>query len=187
MIISPIQFYMIRHGESEANKGGYISGNFDSPLTALGRDQAKQAQSSLEKLSIKPRVIVHSHLSRARDTASFINEPYALPMHETQLLGEQKFGDWEKQPTEIVRKRYRDNGEDPPNGETHLEFRQRVAKGLEYAFSIDKPALIVCHGGVFRAFYALYGKTIQPTENCKLYSFTPIKDPDFPWDVQPVD
>lgn len=176
-------FYMIRHGESTANRDGYFSGNLDVKLTERGRQQASLARDAVENLEVKPVTIVHSHLSRAIDTAQIINEGLNLPLYETTLLGEHQFGDWEREPWEGIRPRFH-AGENPPNGETHEAFGDRVKKGFQFALEKDGPVLIVCHGGVFRGFNYLYGKTMHGIENCKLYSFTPNNENDaFPWDI----
>ena len=67
-------FYMIRHGETEANAARIMAGSLDSPLTENGRRQAKTAQVIVNSLAVKPSVIIHSNLSRARETAQIINE-----------------------------------------------------------------------------------------------------------------
>lgn len=59
-------FYMIRHGETEANAAQIMAGSMDTPLTENGITQAKEAAKIVEALNIKPQAIVHSHLSRAR-------------------------------------------------------------------------------------------------------------------------
>jgi broad specificity phosphatase PhoE len=176
-------FYMMRHGESTANRDGYFSGNQDVALTEKGIAQAQKAQHAFTKLPIKPDLIVHSHLSRARDTAFHLNKPYGLPMVENPNLGEHGFGDWEKQSWEAVRERFY-AGEDPPNGETNREFLKRIKKGFNEALSMRETVLIVCHGGIFRGFRALYGMQDQITDNAKLYHFDPCREtPDFPWKI----
>ncbi len=181
-------FYMIRHGESIANKDGYMSGSINTPLTERGRQQAKEAQSAFKKLPLKPKIIVHSHLSRAIDTAKIINEVANLPMHESPLLAEIEFGDWGGQAVKDIRPKFY-AGENPPNGESHVDFETRIKKGLTYALNLaEQPVMIVCHGGVFRAFYGLYNKTITPTENAKLYHFEPNNgETDFPWCINLIE
>jgi len=178
-------FYMIRHGESIANHDGYFSGNLDVKLTAQGIEQAKQAQVIFDNLEVKPSIIIHSHLSRARDTAAIMNENQQAPMVETPLLGEHHFGDWEKQPWDNVRPAFMD-GQDPPNGETRIEFNARVKKGFIYALSRAEMPLIVCHGGVFRGLFENFGIEIHGIENCALYQFNPHKADanSFPWDYK---
>ena len=179
---------MIRHGQSVANEGQYFSGNLDVELTDLGRTQADKARQIVEKLVDKPVNIIHSHLQRARNTAEIINTNLKRPIHETPLLGEHHFGDWEKQPWGDIRARFH-AGENPPNGESHDEFMKRIQKGITHALSFDGPVLIACHGGVFRAFYRLFNNSenFTPIENCVLYEFTPDEsNADFPWIINAI-
>ena len=88
-------FYMMRHGETEANLARVMAGHTDSPLTELGRRQAKSSQAVLTFLNIKPQAILHSHLSRARDTASILNEVLGVPIHEDRDLSEMHVGIFE--------------------------------------------------------------------------------------------
>lgn len=173
-------FYMIRHGESIANRDGYFSGNLDVALTNKGRDQAEAARMIVERLPVQPTIIIHSHLSRAKDTAAIINTNLKLNMLETPLLGEHQFGDWEKEQWDKVRPAFM-AGKNPPNGETIDAFSKRVKSGFIYALERDELPLIVCHGGVFRGLYGNYGQDKHGVENCALYHFTPIDSKDFPW------
>lgn len=177
-------FYMIRHGESTSNRDGIMSGSIDTPLTKTGKQQAEEAHIIFEKLVIKPAIIVHSNLSRAINTAKTINKTSNIPMYETPLLAEMDFGDWATQSIEIVRPKLY-SGKNPPNGDTHEAFGERVKEGLNYALNLsEKPVMIVCHGGIFRAFHKFYNVTITPTENAKLYYFEPCHDTsDFPWKI----
>ena len=88
MILPAKAFYMIRHGETEANKAQVMAGQTDSPLTETGKQQADLAGQPIQKLEIKPRAIVHSDLSRARDTAAAINTYISVDMHQDADLGE---------------------------------------------------------------------------------------------------
>ncbi len=186
-MITAKKFYMIRHGESIANRDGYFSGNMDVELTDLGKEQAQQAITPVEALQPKPVQIIHSHLERARHTAEIINHNLQLPMYETSLLGEHHLGDWHGEPWDIIRPRFF-SGENPPGGETHNEFAVRIRDGINWALEKDGPVLIVCHGGVFRGFYRLYNAECDIIENCVLYEFTPDNStPDFPWKVKAMD
>ncbi len=189
MIYPPIipakPFYMIRHGQTTANKKGVFSGSHDVPLTELGRQQASSAQAIFEKIKIKPEPIYTSHLSRSINTAKIINANLDIPMMHSETFAEQNFGDWEGCSIEDIRPKLY-SGQNPPNGETLPVFINRAKEGINLALKSDKLCLIVCHGGIFRAFYNLYGKTIPPVDNCVFYKFTPINKPDFPWDVSIV-
>ncbi|MCB1783355.1 MAG: histidine phosphatase family protein [Alphaproteobacteria bacterium] len=178
-------FYMIRHGETEANAARIMAGSMDTPLTEKGRLQAKDVQRVVENLEIKPQTLVHSHLSRARDTARIINEVLGAPMYENPDLGEFHAGEWEGVPYEECNRIFY-GWETPPGGETPDEFTNRIQRGKSHSLeSYDGPVLIVCHGGVFRGFGRIYGLDVPGVfKNCHLYEFQP--DPDnsvFPWRV----
>jgi probable phosphoglycerate mutase len=178
-------FYIIRHGESEANLGQYASGHVDVALTPKGLEQARAAAKIVAALEQKPTVIIHSHLQRARITAEIINEGLGLPMHEHPEIAEQMYGDWEGVSWEQTRQPIRD-GMDPPNGETHAAFHNRVKNAItSFVNKHEGPILIVCHGGVFRAIGALYGEKITGIENCSLHHFCPDETcTPMPWAIR---
>lgn len=178
-------FFMIRHGQTEANAAEIMAGSLDSPLTALGRDQAKAARDVVANLKQKPVAIYHSHLSRARDTAAIINEALNVEMREDADLAEIHAGEWEGVKYDACI-HFLDDWAHPPGGETPDEFFERIKRGKSRAISAhDEPVLIVCHGGVMRAFGELYGLRVPGRfENAHLYEFIPAAEqPRFPWQV----
>ena len=179
------RFYMIRHGQTEHNAARLMAGHTDSPLTETGKLQARQVQEVMRRLEEKPKVIVHSNLSRARDTAGIINEVLGVPMHEDPDIAEHYCGDWEGLPYEECESMLT-GWDTPPNGESFEAFCARIARSKTNTLNThDNPALIVCHGGVFRAFGKLYGlNTPGVFKNCHLYEFMPApEEPRFPWRV----
>ncbi|MCB1592339.1 MAG: histidine phosphatase family protein [Alphaproteobacteria bacterium] len=179
------QFYMIRHGETEANASKIMAGSLDSPLNHTGLKQAHEAKEILEQLDIRPRTVVHSHLSRARDTAQILNEVLNAPIHEDPGLAELHAGDWEGQPYEICSPLLR-GWEDPPNGETFAAFAKRLKRAKSHALNTHEgPVMIVSHGGVFRGLGMIYGLKIPGVfKNCELYEFVPEPAKKiFPWAV----
>ena len=185
----PLQhFYMIRHGETEANRARVIAGSTDSPLTDKGRLQAQRAQKIVENLTIKPTQIIHSNLSRARDTALTINQNLRLPTFENPDYAEWHFGSWEGMAFDDYfgdNKHHKPNDwPDPPgDGETQDQFTKRVQLAKTAALSNHPPALVVSHGGVFRAFGLLYGRIGALIDNCVLYEFKPTDHAPFPWEI----
>ena len=179
-------FFMIRHGQSEANvEEVQAGGEWDTPLTEYGRQQARDNHPILQALETKPVSIVHSQLSRAKDTASLLNEVLKLPMTEDPDVAEQYCGGWARKPWKDVRTLIQ-QGISPPDGETHEEFSVRVHRGITNALNTqESPTMIVCHGGVFRGFCAPYGIRLPRIENCVLYEFEPLNQPQgnngFPW------
>ncbi|HEU4837794.1 MAG TPA: histidine phosphatase family protein, partial [Micavibrio sp.] len=100
-------------------------------------------------------------------------------------IAEQCYGDWEGQPWELTRQPTRD-GIDPPNGERHVDFHERVRGAIsKFVKAHPGPVMIVCHGGVFRAFGALYQNKIVGIENCTLHHFEPYaENAAFPWNIR---
>lgn len=181
----PLQhFYMIRHGETEANAARIMAGSLDSPLTEKGVQQARDTIEIIQSLTIKPTKIFHSNLRRARNTAAILNEALNCDMHETTYLAEWHAGDWEGVPYDDCPE-FLEDWVNPPGGETAQEFLNRVQQGKRTALThTPAPVLIVCHGGLFRAFGKFYDINSYGVDNCTLYEFTP--DPSktqFPWEV----
>lgn len=182
------RFYMIRHGETEANAAQIMAGSLDSPLTPAGRDQARAVHRVIKNLRDKPTLIVHSQLSRARDTATIINEVLKVPMIEDADFAEIHAGDLEGAPWTDCH--HFDDYRDMPNGEKFDDFFARVRRAKNRILGSEPgPVLIVSHGGVFRAFTKLYGMSIPGVRNCHLHEFIPSPGqnpettPAFPWDV----
>lgn len=183
-------FYMIRHGETEANAAEIMAGSLDSPLTKRGIEQARRARDVIAKLSNKPRVIVHSQLSRARDTAHIINEALDIPIYENPDWAEIHAGSLEGASYEVSRKLF--VGWDvPEDGEQAPDFFERIKRAKIHSLTqYEGPVLIVCHGGVMRAIGEIHG--IEPPgrfKNAQLYEFTPTQKETqpFPWQVQYYD
>ena len=178
-------FYMIRHGETEANAAQLMAGSLDSPLTEKGRQQAYDAQKIVKTLEKKPAAVFHSPLSRARDTALIINETLNLPVFEDPDLAELHAGELEGVSYDQCKELFESwprvlNGEDPN------DFFKRVKRGKSRAIErFNDPVLIVCHGGVMRAFGALYNLPVPGRfQNAHLYEFLPnAKKEKFPWNV----
>lgn len=177
-------FYMIRHGETEANAARIMAGSLDSPLTAQGRNQARAIHTVIETLAIRPRKIIHSHLVRARDTAMIINEALNVAMHEDPDYAELHAGEWEGVPYEQC-PALLNQWVDPPGGEPCDEFFTRIRRAKTRALQDrDEPVMVVTHGGVFRAFLKLHDIDIEGVRNCILYEFEPGDSGNpFPWSV----
>ncbi len=187
MPITQKHFYMIRHGQTEANAARIMAGSLDSPLTQLGRDQALTARITVENLKIRPKFIIHSHLSRARETAEIINENLNLPMVEDKDIAEMHAGDWEGVPYEECEEMFYE-WVNPPAGETVDEFFTRIKRAKNKALEDTRyPPLIVCHGGVFRAFAKIYDINTWGVRNCDLHCFKPkTEDESFPWEIHRI-
>lgn len=177
-------FYMLRHGQSEANVLKVLSGSRDVALTDQGRQQAEASIPTFLSLKQRPTIIVHSHRQRARETAQIINRSLGLKMIEDERVAEQDFGDWEGQKIDFIRPAIL-SGEDPPNGETNEAFSARIADALtDHLTQHPTPVLFVTHGGLWRGFAHLYGQKLPKPNNSEPYCFAPnTESTEFPWKV----
>lgn len=183
-------FYLIRHGQTEANVARITAGGkADSPLTGKGISQAQTLSPYLTQLEIKPQVLYHSSMSRARDTAKILNNTLKLKAIELQDLREHEMGDWDGQPWEKIEP-HLERGDIPPNGEAESIFAQRIQ--VTYTGILthagDKLPIIVGHGGHFHAIGFLYEYAMSEVQNCHLHYFEPNSEWDrFPWRVWKFD
>jgi len=161
-------FFYLRHGQSEANLAGLMCGrNCDSPLTSLGREQARLAADILGRVSAI-KSIVASPQHRAQETAQIVGAFLAIPIVTVDELAEWDVGAWDHQPFASVREEFLSNV-DPPGGETQLALAQRVRVALSRCAAVSQPALIVSHGGVWMAVQQILGLEPIRSENAIPY------------------
>lgn len=67
-----VKLLLVRHGQSIANLEGRLQGQFDSPLTDLGREQARALGRRLQREEWAISAIYASDLSRAAETAEIL-------------------------------------------------------------------------------------------------------------------
>ncbi|MEM6811773.1 MAG: histidine phosphatase family protein [Pseudomonadota bacterium] len=179
-------FYVMRHSESEANRAGYFSGQKNVALTEQGIEQAIEARIAFNRLSPEPQIIIHSQLSRAKDTARLANENKNLKMIEDAGIAEHDFGDWVGQPWHEVKPLYYEQGVEPPNGETRLEFNTRIGQTMTtYLMQYDHP-IFVCHGGVIRGVSEILNLSKPAVKNCAIFYFYPHEHHEDEWDFSVV-
>lgn len=185
-------FYLIRHGESEANAAQITAGGgLDSPLTEKGCGQPKTLAPLLGQLQHKPDIIYHSSMQRARDTAIYLNKGLGLEMIEEHHLREHEMGEWEGKLWSEVQPEL-DNGNPPPNGETQAQFSQRIQATITDILDKETPQdrlpMLVAHGGLFHALGFMYEYGMSPIQNCHLHLFEPEpRFSAFPWKVSQFD
>jgi len=174
---------MIRHGESVANAERFAAGIVDTPLSDKGRELALQLKAYLEHKSLSAKILVHSQLSRAKDTAKIVNEALRLPMVENEDIAEYDFGEWVGLSWDILHP-WIDEGHRPMKGETTDAFARRVLKGLVDILTHQETPVIVSHGGVFDVLAWAFNCDLGRVQNCCLYEFIPCGEKgSFPWTV----
>jgi probable phosphoglycerate mutase len=155
---------MVRHGESEGNRDRRFTVSTETPLTNLGRDQARRAALHIAR-HFTPDAIVSSPYARARETASIIAEEFRLPISIEADLHERDLGFLKGQSYDSLRELVRtDPNYDPTNGwawkpeggESYEDVRARVMlaiKQLRQRYA-GQEIIVVSHGGVMLSVWA---------------------------------
>ena len=184
-------FYLMRHGESVANKHSIWAGWMDSPLTRDGMAQAKDAHGVVSQLSISK--VYHSPLQRAHKTALLATDGMGLEFIRNDDLREANFGKYEGEHYSVGSiEEWLDGTFHEGNmgdslcgnaGESFVSFRQRIVRALKTILSQHEnndgnPPILVCHGGVFGAIQSVLGvdKVEMGLPNCGVVKFDPIGD-----------
>lgn len=169
----------VRHGETAWNVETRIQGQLDIPLNETGRWQAQRLARALAARESNA-AIYSSDLLRAWDTAISIADATKLTLKTDEGLRERGFGTFQGKtyaeieanwPQETLRWRKREPEWSPPEGESLLQFRQRVldtAQALA-ARHMGEQIVMVAHGGVMDVLYrAATGLDLQATRTWAL-------------------
>ncbi|MHA1565188.1 MAG: histidine phosphatase family protein [Alphaproteobacteria bacterium] len=143
-------FWFLRHGESTANRTGFIAGNLDCPLTENGRRQAREAGDKLAKYAIQN--IVTSRLCRAHETALIVANRVGAPIVMVEDVGERRWGNLEG----TLLSERADYFADPPRGESWPVFCARNSAALD-AIDARRPTLVIAHAGTWRVICVRLG------------------------------
>ncbi len=143
---------LVRHGESEGNARGIITGSLDLDLTDRGREQARLVGARLASEPV--RAIYASTLRRASRTGAAIAEHHAAEVEELGGLDEYCYGEAQGLTWPEIAEKYDLNTSDwgrgvVPGEEGHPTFRQRVADTMDElrARHREDVAVVACHGG----------------------------------------
>lgn len=85
--------YVVRHGESEANREGRYQGRYDSPLSALGHQQAAALANTLA--ASKAAYVISSPLRRCVETALPVAARLGVALECDDRVIEIAHGTWE--------------------------------------------------------------------------------------------
>ena len=158
-----VTFYVIRHGETAANRGGVFQGHLDVPLSEKGRKQADLVAEALRDVCFD--AVYSSDLSRAAETARAIMRHHDCSLVLDRRLREINGGKMQGMTEEEVAREFpefaRALEEDRynvrrPGGESYADLDGRIARALDdiYAWHAAKPGGatvgVVSHGGAIR-------------------------------------
>ena len=153
------RLYLLRHGQTEFNVKKLVQGRCDSPLTDLGRQQAKMAAAWLKAHNVTPDKVVSSPLGRTMDTASLVATELLSPdaaVEPCEGIIERSYGTFEEGPHDALPTDVWDPGEDlvPYGGEGSQALQARMVNTLTTLISAEdtKTLLAVSHGSASRQF-----------------------------------
>lgn len=144
-----------RHGESEYNAGARMQGQLDPPLTPRGGDQAEHAATELAALG--PDALLSSDLSRAADTAAYLQQRCGRAVSLDARLRETHLGLWQGRTTAEVEacwpgliEAWRGHPAwEPPGGESRIRVADRAAQLVDELDRDGPETAVLCtHGGL---------------------------------------
>ena len=153
--------YIIRHGETQANKDGLLQGWLDTDLNENGVDLAVQTGQALKH--VKFDVVYTSPLIRAVHTAQLLieNNDNTAPIVVDQRINEVNMGQWQGMPIkseEISQEECARFFNDPwkfkgfPGGENLFQLCERTQSFLKELAKKDyNTVLVSTHGAALRA------------------------------------
>ncbi|AVF03410.1 MULTISPECIES: histidine phosphatase family protein [Devosia] len=151
MILPQRPFALIRHGQTEANRDGFIAGRTEAQLTESGR---RAARALAGKAFGRPIMLFTSPQARARDTA-LLAFP-SLSAYVVDDLRERDWGIYEGRPIAELPPRT----STPEGGEAWEAMLARLAAAICQCMALAGSNLpvIVAHSGAIRAARALTGQ-----------------------------
>ena len=147
------RLYLIRHGETPANRNHLLQGVSDGPLTDNGRSQIEMLGRHLATFQIDK--IISSDLTRAYQTAKAIAKHHNLEVEVNPVVREWNCGVWDgRTQREFLAMVDKLEGGissfEPEGGERMSQVHQRACDFLEKTLSEDQGKTIaVCSHGDF--------------------------------------
>ena len=152
---------LVRHGQSQANADGVLAGRLESPLTAIGRDQALDVGRRLADLPLARAVV--SPVLRTRQTADLALHARDVPIVVDDGVSEVDYGDWTGKgladlATEPLWAQVQRHpaGVTFPNGESMAAMSARAVAAVRgHAAEVqDAALLVISHGDLIKAILA---------------------------------
>lgn len=153
------KIYLIRHGETDANRTFQFQGHIDNPLNSKGLQQAAALGKYYENIELD--AVYSSSMQRAKQTAMPLAQSHGVDLQPLDELKEVSFGDWEGLSYDEIKAKWGDQLElfftQPaqcrmPGGESFYDVAKRVQAAYNMIIEENggKNIAIVSHGGVVR-------------------------------------
>ena len=162
--MSHTHIVLIRHGETDANRGRIFQGQTGLGLNSRGREQAQLLGARLKQTDLRLDALYASDLNRAWETAEIVGDYVGLtPMAEPGLR-EVYLGAWQGLSYEEAAAQFADEwaawrrGEDVRRGggENYTDLQTRMLTTLERLARAHPDQTIACvsHGAAIKLFVA---------------------------------
>ncbi|KRL12815.1 histidine phosphatase family protein [Schleiferilactobacillus perolens] len=161
-----MEIYLMRHGQTAANRAGIIQGDSDGPLAQLNEKGQAQAASMAKVVSeLNPQTIYCSPLQRTRDTLALVMGTRHAPVTFDTRLREINYGSFQGKTIEWATMMYPEwwnplsnnvlpGYETVSGGESYTTVTQRTMAFLRSIPEQSGPVLVVTHGFVVRSALA---------------------------------
>jgi len=159
------RLFLVRHGQTLANRSFRYIGSRDDALSEIGERQATQLASALAPLPIA--AVLSSPLQRARATAAALAAPHQLTVQIAPELRESNFGAWEglsraevlargTEDAQLLHAWEQDATLSPPGGESFAAMQQRVRAYVEQIATLysGQTLALVSHVGPIKVILA---------------------------------
>jgi alpha-ribazole phosphatase len=169
----------VRHGETENNTKGVVTGHIDSPLNEEG---IEQAQKTLSEISNNYQDLYSSDLIRCKQTAEILNQKLNLEIKYDARLRERDFGSLagkkfsEMDDTGEMKHKDKNQQYDyrPYGGESVEDVKERLFSFIRdvKTHSKDKKILVVTSGGIIRLLHNILNKEVHEViHNSSVHEF----------------
>lgn len=148
------KLYLVRHGETVANKAQILQGHQGGELNDTGREQAREVAEKMKDVKID--VFVASDLNRAIETCEIIAAPHGVSRSgivTTQLLRERDWGSFTGKFIPDL-----EHAEWPDDVESLEHMKSRAKQFMAWLKDCypDKVVLAVGHGIINKAIQSVY-------------------------------
>lgn len=167
----------MRHGESESNREGRLTGTLNSPLTDEGLIQSENI--SLKITSDFAEIFASDYI-RCKQTVEILNKKLNIPINYDSRLRQRNFGSlggktWNEIGEDIKEIDRNQEYDYRPHGGEHVEdVKERVfscIKDIKNKHG-EKKVLVITSGGIIRLLYKIKtGKIYDYIPNSSLHEF----------------
>ena len=154
---SPLELWLVRHGETTWNATGRWQGHADAPLSELGISQAQRLAVRLSGQRFD--AVISSDLSRAFDTAKVVaakleGSPNVIlePLWREIDVGDLSGITYEESLSRGLHHRFMPFDQRHPNGESSADLAARTSQAIEHLKleRMGQRVIVFSHGGTIR-------------------------------------